>query len=97
MGEVVNIAPHSAPTDLSAMAMERAGHVVAIRAIDNAFAAAIEERAAALEEICQIVCATSLALPSLPPGVLEESRQTAERLPGFIRRVVRLMNPGAGA
>lgn len=90
-GSVIDFpTPAQSPSDLSAMALERAQHVLAIRAIDNAFAAAVEERAAALEEICQHVVATGISLPTLPPGVLEEARQIAAELPARIGRLARL-------
>jgi hypothetical protein len=96
MGEVVSLNAGTPTTDLAALAMERAAAVLAIRAIDNAYASAVLERAAALEDACQHVAMTTLALPSLPPGVIEDARQIADKLPSFVARVMKLMNPVGG-
>lgn len=85
--------PVARPVDLADLSLQRAGHVAAIRAIDNTYAREMERIAADLENVCQLICGTSIALPTLPPGVLEESRQIAAGLPGMIQRFTRLMNP----
>lgn len=96
MGELVTLHPASSAIDLTALSLERAQHVLAIRAIDETYAAEFERRAAAFEEVCQTICMTSAALPTLPAGVREETRQAAERLPGIVKRVVHLIRPLAG-
>lgn len=95
MGETVPFPakPASTAIDLNALSLERASHVLAIRAIDDASIAEVERRAAAFEEACQAVVSTAISLPTLPDGVREECRQIAADLPSRLQRITRLMRP----
>lgn len=89
MGEVVTLPAQPAPVDLTALARQRAEHVLAIRAIDNQFAEEFQRRCSAAEEAAQRIADTA-EFPTLPPAALDVARQTASWLPPMVQRVAQL-------